>query len=385
MRVLVVCADFGIPLNGTKGASVHLRSMARALSEQGAQVVVACRDATPPPGWTIPALALPTTPRPSSEEFEPGAMNVADADALRDIHDRFAFDAIYERYALWATAGLETARRLGIPFALEVNAPLTEEAARWRSVSFRDAAQAAETRLAREADCLAPVSEPLARHLERLGAPADRIELLPNGVDDAFLRAGQSRLHGGGRVARAFRPVTIVFVGSLKPWHGIDVLLDAFARLEPREGFALRIVGDGPARDLVRAAAADDPRITWCGPVAHDAVPGELRHADIAVAPYLEGNDGYFSPLKVIEYQAAGLPVIASGGPGVREALGDGTTGLLVPSGDAGSLARGIAALAEDEPRALELAQAGWRAAGQRAWRENARRILAAIGVPQLR
>lgn len=385
MRVLVVCADYGIPLNGTKGASVHLRAMACALAEEGARVVVACRGATPPPGWRLPVRALPAGPRPSQDDFSPEAMNAADRAALEAIRDGFAYDAIYERYALWATAGLDTARRLQLPFALEVNAPLTAEAERWRTMAFREAAMTAETRLAREATLLAPVSEPIARHLERLGAPNERIMTLPNGVGDDFLRVGQDRLAAGAGVARPRRATTIVFAGSLKPWHGIEVLLDAFERLGGEAaGYALRIIGDGPAREVVQAAVARGTGVTWCGALAHEAIPAELRHADIAVAPYLEEGDGYFSPLKVVEYQAAGLPVVASGGEGVREALQDGATGLLVPAGDAAALADGIAELNADPARAHELALAGWREAGQRAWRVNARRVRSALGVPVL-
>lgn len=383
-RILVLCADHGIPLNGTKGASVHLRAMARALAAEGLSVAVACRGADGPPGWGLPAFHLPARPKPADEEFTPASMNARDAETLDEIHARFPFDAIYERYSLWATAGLDAARSRQIPFVLEVNAPLTREAARWRSMPFEEAARSAEIRLAREADGLAPVSAPLARHLESLGADPARIEAIPNGVDDAFLRVGQERFSGDAcPEVSARRGPRLIFVGSLKPWHGVDVLLEAFARLRGSLGAAsLRILGDGPGRDVVRSAAAADPSISWSGPLSHAAIPAELRHADIALAPYREDGEGYFSPLKVIEYQAAGLPVVASGGAGVSEALQGGATGLLVPSGDAAALAAGILDLAADPGRAHALARAGWAAAGARGWRANARRVLALLDAP---
>src|SRR5256885_4445443 len=103
---------------------------------------------------------------------------------------------------------------------------------------------------------------------------------------------------------------TVGFVGSMKPWHGLDVLVEAFARLHERAPDArLLLVGDGPARAAVCAdlSARGLAGVVHCTEaVAPHEVPGLLTSVDAAVAPYPRATGFYFSPLKVYEYMAAG-------------------------------------------------------------------------------
>jgi glycosyltransferase involved in cell wall biosynthesis len=173
------------------------------------------------------------------------------------------------------------------------------------------------------------------------------------------------------------RSFTIIFIGSLKPWHGVLELLEAFLILGgAASGFRLVIVGDGPLGSQVRDAASTHDGVEWCGAVAHAEVAERIAEADAAVAPYLEDEDGYFCPLKVLEYQAMGVPVVASGGQGVRDLIRDGETGLLVPPGDAKALAVALIRLKEDPVLAHRLGESGRKAVSQRTWGRNARRVL---------
>src|SRR5207247_4648954 len=109
---------------------------------------------------------------------------------------------------------------------------------------------------------------------------------------------------------------TVGFVGSMKPWHGLEVLVEAFARLHGRGRDArLLIVGDGPARAAVcvELSARGLTGVVHCtGAVAPHEVPGLVTSAEVAVAPYPDASRFYFSPLKVYEYMAAGRAVVAS-------------------------------------------------------------------------
>src|SRR5262249_46748399 len=109
---------------------------------------------------------------------------------------------------------------------------------------------------------------------------------------------------------------TVGFVGSLKPWHGLQTLVKAFDRLHAIDpAVRLLVVGDGPERsrleeDLTARSLLDAVHFT--GSVAPAEVPGLLASMDAAVAPYPNLRHFYFSPLKVYEYMAAGCAVVAS-------------------------------------------------------------------------
>ncbi|MGB3966655.1 MAG: glycosyltransferase family 4 protein, partial [Planctomycetota bacterium] len=106
---------------------------------------------------------------------------------------------------------------------------------------------------------------------------------------------------------------TLLFAGSLKPWHGIPFLLRAFAALRAQRPVGLWIVGDGPERTAIEQAQRALPGdIVHEGAVPHDRMPGLLAAADVVVAPYPAAAPTYFSPLKVVEALAAGRPLLAS-------------------------------------------------------------------------
>src|SRR5262249_29832585 len=135
---------------------------------------------------------------------------------------------------------------------------------------------------------------------------------------------------------------TVGFLGTMKPWHGLPILLEGFellARGHPE--CRLLLVGDGAARDDLAAQAAAlglSNAAHFTGAVAPGDVPGLLASMDVGVAPYPDLPNFYFSPLKVYEYMAAGLPVVASRLGQISNLIEPGVTGLLVPPGDAPAL-----------------------------------------------
>ncbi|MDQ0819335.1 glycosyltransferase involved in cell wall biosynthesis [Arthrobacter sp. V1I7] len=112
------------------------------------------------------------------------------------------------------------------------------------------------------------------------------------------------------------------------------------------------MIGDGPGReDLERLAATLGVEAEFTGAVPPDAVSGLLDRADAAAAPYpagVVGQDDYFSPLKVYEYMAAALPIIASAVGQIPSILEPGRTGILVPPGEPAAVAEALTRLAAD-------------------------------------
>ncbi len=360
MRILQLCCDSGIAYGGAKGASVHLGELSRAFTQEGAEVLVAvarneCR--VPPPGITVQVI-----PPAGNGRGGKAAQDRARADWLIEVIGRWEPDLVYERLSLHCSAGVAAAAATGVPHLLEVNAPLSQEAARYRGLDEPELAKALETLTLSGTDLLLAVSRPIARYARERGAREVRV--CPNAVDP-------SRFPVPAPVAE--QPARAVFSGSLRPWHGSGTLAEAWGILGS-DAPPLVIIGDGTGRESLEAAGA-----TVTGMVHHAGVPVLLRSAHIALAPYPGDAPDYFSPLKLFEYLAAGLPVVAGDIPGVADVAGE--VAILVPPGDAGALAGAVAELSGDPQRRLRLGRAGRELAlGFHTWRHRARGVMQLAG-----
>ncbi len=370
MRLLYLSCDPGIPVLGHKGASVHVRELASALSTLGAHVAIAS-PRTEPAGDVLDApIRLLRLPRMTPNASEPELRVALEAQRVEVLEAARSFgaDAIYERYSLLGDAGIEAATTLRIPHVLEVNAPLREEARRFRTLSHPDLAAEIEQRAFRGTSRILAVSHALRRWLEQEGIERERIEVAPNAV--APTRFGPRR-------ARSDNEYVLGFCGSLKPWHGIEALLEACAIAFAEEpSLRLEVVGGGPLEHLLDSAGLPANRLRALGPLRHAEAIERLRYWDAGLAPYLPLEGFYFSPLKVVEYMAAGLCTIASD-EGELPALLAGGRGVVVPAGDARQLASALLKVARDRNRSAEL---GRRARAYiletHTWDGNARVVL---------
>lgn len=341
MRIAYVCADPGIPVFGTKGCSIHVQEVIRAMRSLGHEVVLI----TPRPGGEPPEdlqslhwHQLPAVRHKKGPERERllQELNIKIWDTL----DRLGpFDMVYERYSLWSHAGMTYAAREGLPGVLEINAPLIEEQHTHRELHDMEAAFKTARAVFGAASTLLPVSEGVAAYVRTLTDRHHRIEIIPNGVDI-------KRFHPDTPPAQNSDTFTVGFIGSLKPWHGLNDLIDAFAQFYRKAGQGrLLIVGDGPERENL-IARAEQKGIRHClhltGAVHPGAVPAMLCSMDVAVAPYPLINGFYFSPLKIFEYMAAGRPVIASETGQIAKIIQHGKNGLLYRPGDLDAIVQNL-------------------------------------------
>jgi len=332
-RIFHVCADSGIAPDGTKGASVHLRNLASALAAGHELTLFTARPAKHPGEVGVPTVQFHDRRTLLSASKQSGRP-----------------DLIYERYSLGAAEGLAAARAFGCPFVLEVNAPLVHEARSHRPDTVRSDHAAVEAMLWREADLVVTVSTVMAQHLTTFRG--DRpIVVVPNGCDPALFDI---------EPAPASNP-TLGFLGHPKPWHGAEVLPEVVRRLRTRGHDAqLVVVGGGPGADrineLARRNGVEDHVCTTGALTQRDAVRA-LSTAWVGVAPYPADPFFYFSPIKIVEYLAAGLPVVTTD-------LGDnatlvGSAGILTPADDLDAFTDAVDQLLCDPPKRRRLGEHG--------------------------
>ena len=395
MRIAYVCSDPGVPVFGAKGASIHVREQCQALLALGHDVLILSPrgDGERPPGFHVLVETVLVRPANATGNVDRG--EGSDLRALRcasalfeqglSVLRAFRPDIVYERYSLFGTAGSALAAELDVPLIVEVNAPLSEEQASYRGLAFAEAARRLESDLLRSAHRILAVSPALERWLIGLGVEAHRIGVVRNGADVARFQTAP----GGGASVRArlgFGEEPVVgFVGTLKAWHDVPTLIRAVARLrETGREVRLLVVGDGPERPRLDELATLEGLaggVTFTGSVPYEQIPAHLGAMDVAVAPYRDVDDFYFSPLKLVEYLAAGLPVVAAAVGDITHCVRPGETGLLYPPGNDRALAEALAGLLDDPGLAARLALGGQdHVRAFHSWEQNAEAVIELAG-----
>jgi glycosyltransferase involved in cell wall biosynthesis len=403
VKIGYVCADPDIALFGHDGCSLHVRQVIDALADLGHDVFVLCNWLGDPSRASVRARVHHVVPTDVDRvawetlEDEPA---VIDAQMERDLRALFFNewlqsygadvlreerpDFLYERYGVFAWGGGRLARRFGVPHVIEVNGPSVDEQMGYLKFPLHRTAKAVETAVVRAADACVAVSDWLRDWLVSLGARPETVHVVPNGVAERFFVE-----RSAGDAVRARHGLcglrVVGFAGNFHPWQDVAGLLDAFAALH-REDASLRLllVGTGPELEGVRSKAASlgvAGAVVFAGRVPHEEMPQHLAAMDVAVAPYAAGqHDFYFSPLKLFEYMAAGLPTVAADRGQMASLVHPGVDGWLYPAGDASALRERLRLALHDAAGAERVGRAARTAVREaHTWRHGARRI-AAIG-----
>jgi glycosyltransferase involved in cell wall biosynthesis len=356
------------------GQSVHLEELISAFRAAGHEVLVvgpAAYDHSSFGGESQFVARVRRLLPAALQELAELAYNVPAYLRLRRAWRQFRPDLVYERYNLFYLAGAWLARWQRAPLYLEVNAPLAAERAAFGGLRLVRLAFAVERFTWRAATRVLPVTGVLRDIVIDAGASSQRVHVVPNGIALERFTSLPPRVAG--------THVVLGFVGFMRAWHGLDVMINALAEQEAGRGLALIVVGDGPVREDLERQAADlgiSDRVQFPGVVPHDDVPGWVGRFDIALQPRVTE---YASPLKIFDYMAAGCAIVAPDQPNIREVLRHGATALLFDPADPNGLWEAVRMLAEDPALRVRLGEAARAELEARnyTWQHNAARIAA--------
>lgn len=233
-------------------------------------------------------------------------------------------------------------REARMPIVVAAGGPLAYQADHVFRRKMSRAEREDEQFLYERADAITVISEDMKQMLVNSGIDAEKIFPIPNGIDFGNFAPG---LGNGDTVRRELgleNCHVVGYVGGYWLGHDVACLLRAWQRIEQQvDDTALLLVGAGPLKEAAQALSAELglKRCVWVGHVAHTAVPDYMAAMDVAVGPYVAEALAYVSPLKVIEYMAMGLPVVATSGGQIRELIEPGVSGFTYEAGDDAMLA----------------------------------------------
>ncbi len=333
---------------GLGGGEVHMRSLVLAVRDAGAHVVVACE---PDTDVATEFAALGVEVRPVTYSI---ANPFASARRARSIAEESRASIIHSNG--WLTnlvarlARVEGGPRIVNSILVDPDAPRLSGASR--------AEQVLRNRFDRwslgRADAIVPITHAVARQMERLGATADRITVIPGAVDADAVVADAAGMAPGFDALAGCRYVGMV--GRLESVKGAETFLRAAAELALLHADVRFVIGGAgtQAGDLhaLRTALAIEDRLVFPGKVP--SAPATFAALDVVVVPSLSEGFG----IVALEAGALGKPVVASAVGGLPEVIDNGRTGLLVPPADPSALAGAIAALLHDPARAAEMGAA---------------------------
>ncbi len=363
------------------GMNVYVRELGASLAQAGVDVRIYVRrsDAEVPdrvriePGLevvhvTAGPLDLPKEALPSVvDEFADGV--------AADLADRPA-DVLHANYWLSAVAAHRLKHQLDLPLVATFHTLARVKAD--AGDAEPEARERAEVEVIGCCDAICASNPVEADQLRSFyGAPPERIEPVPPGVDHAFFSPGE---RAGARTALGFddRP-TALFVGRIQPLKQLPIAVRMLAELRD-DRTRLVVVGgpsgpDGQAElEKVRALVDElglHERVQLVEPQPHHLLSTYYRAADVVVVPSRSESFG----LVALEAAACGIPVVAASVGGLRTVVEDDVTGFLVESRDPAGFASRVDALLADPERAAAMGRAAAKGAARYAWSTTAGRL----------
>lgn len=334
-------------LSSPAGYATHMREMITAFRAEGhdvrtlimggedASMVAASGSQAGEPA--IKKLVKPFVPArlwESTKDYQLKRFDLQAEQTLKQMASEWKPDLIYERCNYLQLSGVKVAGELGIKHVLEVNAPYVDERITlagktwWTGQANRIEKQQLEgTNLA------VVVSTALRDYfIKKHGLAADKFLVLPNAVNETLAIPDSVPASIQEELQKRNIKTVFGFVGSVFPWHGIDLLTEAFAQLaEQYSDAGLVIVGDGETLPAIQEKVSAWPcaeRIWFVGRKSHQEVFSYIAAMDCTL---MVKSNWYGSPVKIFEYGWMNKPIIAPDTIPVRDVMENEVDGLLIP------------------------------------------------------
>ena len=376
MKILYVASDQQVP--GHVGGSVHVSNVARELVKLGhdVKVLVSPGDGSFPDDG---AKWIEMTPPLGLRQ-----LRWLQTSRVMGIAEQFQPDVVIERYYNFGGEGMQAARRVNAVAVLEVNAPIVDYSGSRKRMIDRSLLIEPMRRYrdwqCRQADLIVTPR----REIVPSWVPPDRIVELEWGADTTRFTPDAV---GAVPFDRNQTDTVAVFAGAFRSWHGAVQLVEAVRRLreQGRHQFKAVFVGSGPELSRVRHAALKTDGIQCLGQIPHDTMPACLAAADIGVAPFDVDAHAplslgfYWSPLKIFEYMAAGLPVVAPDIDRLCSLVRHEQEGLLYDANDPSGLTNALGRLSNQEERGRLGRSGRSRVVEHFGWRAHCEQLTTAI------
>jgi len=362
--------------------NVYVRELVSSLAQAGVDSTVFVRrwrddladEVEVEPGFRV--VHVPAGPVDLPKEELPGVVDTFADGVVERLQADGDVGAIHANYWLSGVAGHRIKHELGLPLVSTFHTLARVKAEMGDEEPVRR--EHAEAEVIGCSDAILASCEAEAEQLRRLyHAPADRIEIVPPGVDHAFFSPGDQR---GARLALGLgdHPV-LLFVGRIQPLKALDVAIAALSTLAQRDAVLLAVGGPSGAAgademDRIQRLAEQlgvGDRVRFVPPQPHHLLSTYYRAADVCLVPSRSESFG----LVALEAAACGIPVVASAVGGLTTLVDHGRTGFLVDSRDPERFAEAAARVLDDPDLARTMGAAGAARARTYTWSTTAGRL----------
>jgi len=289
----------------------------------------------------------------------------------------YDFDILYERMGWMGYGGALASRLLNKSLVLEINGDhLTEMELQGNAPKGmqRYLSEKLTGFAARQAAHSIATGEGWRRSfIQRWAIAPEKVSVIENGSELVEI-LDRDKLQAFSQKER-IGPIKIAYIGGFDPWHGIPILINALSRAVSQGlDLHLLLIGGGVQEEeikekVIRCGVED--HVTFTGYVDITQLATYLEDVEIGISPYCGRNE--YSGLKLLDYKAAGLAIIASGVDGEPEVIVHGRNGLIVPPCDEFALYEAINLLATNSELRRHLGQtARIEAENQHSWRHSA-------------